>query len=327
MSDLPPLTDPDDDDLGIDPARMSDLERQLVEEFRPPVVDEDPEPVDASGGEDGETSPPDPAVADGEVQDEVPELDTPETPMDSATREVADQWDTLSDEDRTTASRLYEWYGTLDQDRIAAIDAATSGDYTLVRNDQITELQANYDLLQKMRAGDWETTPTEPVDDDDVPPQVRLQLEAQQREIDQLRTFQVRDQTDAQLHAATNEIEQAANQWRSQHPELTDDEFDDLQQRVVDSGQFAGIANRYGNVRAVDSLYTQALTQSPTYIQQTIDQRVQAELDRRLTPLQDAQARGSRASAVSGAASSVPDLSLMSADEAMIEELRQHMGR
>lgn len=336
-SDIPDLTDPDD------VSGLSDLEKSVIDTFQADVEEDVPVPSDApstadrlppseeAGAAAGESAAPaedaPPAGDDEPGGEPQPAADSPPD-VDTATQATLDaQGGQLTEQQQA----VWEWYGTLDPQAIATIDAALSPDYTLIPVDQIKELQDNYDLLQRVREGRLLDTPTgtvngsTPATDDfweDMDPRVRVAFEAQQAQLAALENERMRDQVDDAVRQTIGVIESAEQSWRATHTEVTDAEWDAIQTWAVNSGQYRQLSAQYGDAEAATRLWDYAMTLQPSYQQRLIDEQVNA----RLGTYADDIARGQAASAVSGAASSPPTSGPAPSDEEdMVEFIERRL--
>lgn len=348
----PPPPVEDDDSLIGD---TTEFERQLLDQFRNPdaVTDTPTDPRAAapeqpSPGPGGEGSEPPPAVAavSGEVApDETPTPSTtpegapPEgTPPPAPPAAEADLWDTYDDpaQVQQQAKSLVDWYANLDQAQVQTIDAALSGEYVLVPAAQVAELQARWDQLQQPAAPTQPAAPSAPnpaeygangyEPEGTGDPILAAQLAATRQEVAQLQATQMQSQIDQQVAKSAEQIATAADAWVAAHPELTEADVAAVQNQALQSGIYGPLAARYGDAEATRMALEQAAAVVPTVQQKVLNARAAQLAAEQATQIAQQQAAGTRASAISGAGTTPPDLSGLSPDDAMVEEIRQGMG-
>jgi hypothetical protein len=326
-----------DDESLIDD--VTEFEQQVVDLFNARGGDGPDEVAPSSPGDGGEGEAPpestggasapddlsfiEPADTDDATVDTAPEqLDVEQGDDDDHEILVIDRvWGDVPTENLETARAVYNWYSQLDEYAIQQIDATLSGQYVLIPTEQVELLQSNWDLLEKVRSG--QQTPSADIDDYSDDPSVDSDIDALNQRIAQLEAEKMQEQQAAQLQQTASVIDATYVQWRDQHPELSDDDFARLEAAVVQSGMFGPLATQYGDVQATVMALDQMLYANPEFRNKAIEPLVNEKLQAELQAAQEQQARGQRASSISGAAAGPPGETAVNLDpeEAMIEEI------
>lgn len=325
---------------------VSQLEQQLVDLFHERGGDGPDEVAPPSPGGEGEGSAP-PEVAGGDASPPVeedlsfvePVADAVSAPVEQIVSNEDDEdddeggegsalyidevFDGVPVDNLATARAVYDWYSALDEYAIQQIDATLSGQYVLVPQDQIQFLQQNWDLIEQIKQGKTDSLPSESFVDDEYDNQVDPNIDALNQRIAQLEAERMQEQTAAQLQQSSATIDATYNQWREQYPQLSDADFSQLEAMVVQSGIFGPLAAQYGDAQATVMALDQMLYANPELRAKAVEPLVNERLQQELQAAQEQQARGQRASSISGAAAGPPGETAVNLDpeEAMIEEI------
>lgn len=320
---------------------VSEFEQQVVDMFNARGGDGPDEVAPPSPGGEGEGSAPPEQVAGGDapplVEDDLSFVEPADggdqvADSDSGTviaepsyepLPVDEVWGDVPEENLSTARAVYDWYSQLDQNAIAQIDATLSGQYVLVPAEQIEFLQQNWNLVEDARQGKLsaDTGGYDEIDADD--PGTNPEVDQLNYRIAQLEAERMQEQAAAQIQQTSTVIDATYNQWRDQHPNLSDEDFGALENMVIQSGIFGPLAAQYGDVQATVMALDQMLYANPDLRAKAIEPLVNEKLQAELHAAQEQQARGQRASSISGAAAGPPGETAVNLDpeEAMIEEI------
>ena len=323
---------------------VSEFEQQVVDLFNDRTDDLSDDVAPPSPGGEGEgDAPPDPNGGDSPSPPDVDDLsfvepvvetDDPAEPshtpeqVDAAADDdlggsplyIDEVFDGVPTENLATARAVYDWYSALDEYAIQQIDATLSGQYVLVPQDQVKFLQDNWNLIEEIKQGKSAVNDVDFGDDLDA---TDPNIEALNQRIAQLEAERMQEQTTAQLQQSSATIDATYNTWRDQHPELSDDDFSRLETAVVQSGIFGPLAAQYGDAQATVMALDQMLYANPDLRSKAVEPIINERLQQELQAAQEQQARGQRASSISGAAAGPPGETAVNLDpeEAMIEEI------
>lgn len=326
------------DDVSGD---VNEFEQQVVDVFNerggegPPDEVSPPSPGDGDEG----TAPPD-AQTGGVAPDDLsfvePVTDQPiDVPADTNAEQIGDEplqpdsafedyWGAATDEQLGQARAVYDWYSQLDQNAIAQIDATLSGQYVLVPAQQIEQLQQDWNLVEQVRSGKYQPqNSTDTYDYDDESGQVDPTVAALNDRVAELEMERMQQQQAYQIEQSASTIDHVYEAWKSEHPELDANDFATLEQMVVQSGVFGPLAAQYGDQQATIMALDQMLYVNPGLRDKTLQPLVDQRLQQEMQAVQEQQARGQRASSISGASAEPPGetASTLDPEEAMIEEL------
>jgi hypothetical protein len=324
MSDFEPTppgdsVDPDE----IPETDLSDFESQVVEQFNAREAQSsaasDEVSADASPSPGSEAAAP---ANTGAAVDFVEPVDD----GDDYSYNDAPVWDGIDGDQQLMARTVYDWYTKLDGDAIATVDAALSGGYVLVPNDQIELLQQNWDRLNNPQPVAEERPPANPYygdDDDDqgYDPQI---AELEQR-LEYFENQQAYQQVMAEIDETAQVIDYVWDQWKSQHNYMTEDQYAWIEDQTIQTGVYEALASKYPPQQAAQMAFDQILYSTPELREQAIGPVVDERVHREMMAAQEQAARGMRASAVAGSSPHEPDMAAMSPEEAMIEEIRRSL--
>jgi hypothetical protein len=330
-----------DDESLIDD--VTQFEQQVVDLFNARGGDGPDEVAPSSPGDGGEDEAPPESTGGASAPDDLSFIEpadtddaTVDTPVESEQLNVAEPtdgpdddllidqvWGDIPEENLPTARAVYDWYSQLDENAIAQIDATLSGQYVLVPAQQIETLQNNWDLLESVRSGEYQRQNVDVDDEYSDNVSNNPDIDALNQRIAQLEAEKMQEQQAVQLQQTASVIDATYVQWRDQHPELSDDDFARLEAAVVQSGMFGPLAAQYGDVQATVMALDQMLYANPEFRNKAIEPLVNEKLQAELQAAQEQQARGQRASSISGAAAGPPGETAVNLDpeEAMIEEI------
>ena len=326
----------DDDSLIGD---VTEFEQQIVDVFNDRGGDSPETVAPPSPGGEGEGSAPLDSTVGGDASPPIDDLSFVEPVTDASDPdgtpeptliddEPSDQplyidevFDGVPTENLAAARAVYDWYSQLDEYAIQQIDATLSGQYVLVPQEQVQFLQQNWDLIEEVRRGKY--SPDDADVYDDVNDGGDPNIDALNQRIAQLEAERMQEQQAAQLQQSSSVIDATYNQWRDQHPQLSDTDFAQLEQMVVNSGIFGPLAAQYGDAQATVMALDQMLYANPDFRAKAVEPMVNERLQQELQAAQEQQARGQRASSISGAAAGPPGETAVNLDpeEAMIEEI------
>lgn len=328
---------------------MSDNVSEDVNEFEQQVVDlfndrggegppDEVSPPSPGDGDEG-SAPPD-AQAGGDAPDDLsfvePVGDVPAEPAEAEqVAPVADEplqpdsgfeeyWGDATDEQLAQARSVYDWYSQLDQNAIAQIDATLSGQYVLVPAQQIEQLQQDWNLVEQVRSGKYQPqNQVDSYDYDDDGEQIDPTVAALNDRVAELELERMQQQQAFQMQQSAGAIDATYDQWRNEHPELDANDLAALEQMVVQSGVFGPLAAQYGDAQATVMALDQMLYANPQFREKAIQPLIDERLQQEMLAVQEQQARGQRASSISGASAGPPGetASTLDPEEAMIEEL------
>lgn len=354
-----PLNETDGPADDLNDADLTDFERQVVELFDQRGGEGD-DPADTSppspGGGDGEQASPE-SVTPGDAAPDLPFVepvdgsgstpapesqpvggqdgagevgdsvggDTPPPPVD-----ITEYWNDVEPEQVAQARAVYDWYSQLDQQAIAQVDAALSGRYVMVPQEQIAVLQQDWELLQQVKAGAIRPNqqPVDgsipPIDSDEQSDPATAELAARVQRMEEEQFAAQQQAFVAQTQAA---IDGAYEEWKADHPYLDARDLAQLERDLVSSGVYAPLAQQHGDAAATKMALDQLLYANPALRDKAIQPLVDERLQQSIVEAQSQQARGQRASAISGSAPAPPSEGAvpMDPDEAMIEEVRRAM--
>ena len=296
------------------------------------------------GGEGGEEQAPVPSgepapatpttsVDEGAQLEQEAQTSAPSTPETPAPIE----WDVYPEpfEAQQQAKELYDWSRSLTPQQMGAINQALSGDFVLVRADQVAQLQETYQRMeqwqqeqaQRARGGgvDEVVDPHLAPDEDTGDPILAAQLASTQAQVAQMQEQQMIAQLEQEVAAREQVIVSAQQNWLAEHPYLDDVDVAALEDQITTSGIFPVLFDKYGAEQATRMAFEQAAAIIPRTQQKILDARVAEQVAAGTQIVQAQQQNGTRASAIAGGATTPPDLSGMSADDAMVEEIRRAM--
>ena len=340
--------------LPPEEPKLSELEEQVLAQFtnRESQADTSTEeaPIDslAPAGTVDEQAPvttsPVPGGEGGEEQAPAPPSGgepAPTTPVEESapteehtTPEIA--WDTYPEpvEAEAQAKLLYDWHRQLTPQQAGAIDQALSGDYVLVRADQVSQLQEQYQRMEQWeqeRAAAARRSPEQELIDPHLDPDeagdpiLAAQLQSTQAQIAQLQEQQMIQLLDQEVTAREQVIVAAQDNWLQAHPYLDETDIGALEDQITTSGIFPTLFEKYGAEQATRMAFEQAAAVIPRVSQKVMDARVAEQVAAGTQAVQAQQQNGTRASAIAGGATTPPDLSGMNSDDAMVEEIRRAM--
>jgi hypothetical protein len=325
MSDYEPTPpgDPVDPD-EIPETDLSDFESQVVEQFNAREAQSsaasDEVSADASPSPGSEAAAP---ANTGAALDFVEPVDDGD---DDPSTDDTPVWSGVDDDQQLMARTVYDWYTKLDGDAIATVDAALSGEYVLVPNDQIQLLQQNWDRLnnpqQPVAQDEYMQNPYYGDDDEDgVDPQI---AELQQR-LEYFEDQQAYQQVMAEIDDTAQVIDHVWDQWKSQHNYMTEEQYAWIEDQTIQTGVYEALASRYPADQAARMAFDQILYGTPELREMALGPVVDERVHREMMAAQEQAQRGMRASAVAGSSPHEPDMAAMSPEEAMIEEIRRSL--